>query len=95
MVKKLLQLFIGVVYTQLLKGVQLEKIQENIRKKEKELNFLTFRMEIDVNDLFQCLVSSPHHQSYLKDLKPSDVQDADERGSLSLSAVQSSVDAVH
>lgn len=35
MVKKLLKLFIGVVYTQLLKGVQLEKIQENIRKKEK------------------------------------------------------------
>lgn len=48
-----------------------------------------------MNDVFQGLVSSPHHQSYLKDLKPSDVQDADERGSLSLSAVQSSVDAVH
>lgn len=52
-------------------------------------------MVTDVNNLFQCLVSSPHHQSYLKDLKPSNVQDANERGSLSLSAVQGSVDAVH
>lgn len=45
--------------------------------------------------LLHRLVSSPYNQSYLKDLKPSNVQDADEGGPLSLSAVQSSIDAVH
>lgn len=62
------------------------------KKKGKRISAqksLTFEL------LFQCLVSLSHHQSYLKDLKPSDVQDADEGSSLSLSTVQCSVDAVY
>lgn len=49
-VKKLLQLFISVVYAQLLKGVQL---QENIRKRRKDEYtgaqlFPTFQMELEL-----------------------------------------------
>lgn len=39
-VKKLLQLFIGVVYAQLLKGVQLEKILSDIIKKQKRREYI-------------------------------------------------------
>ena len=105
-VEELLKLLVSVVDAELLKGVQLYKYRKNTLLScffsellQTISNSICFFCEdaasIIQRFIFRVSLSREPGRRYLKDLKASDIEDADEGGSLSLGLVQSLIDPEH